>query len=784
MAYTPLIRITSNSGGYAMNSKFANHMFLGITLCFAALICGCAANAQGEKSGSEHKGVIYRNPRVYNIECSFEMFPDPNKIDRGKDLKLWVPIPREWDSQKAVKIISVEPEPHAKYVDPEYGNPMLFWDFGKEPEKHSYKVNIKYRLEQYEVHSNVDPNRIGPYDKISKDYILYTQSTRTISITDKVKELADIAVGDEENPYLQAKRIFELVRKKMRYQNMSIRYDGDSSVRWLLESSQIDQKTGEEYYQGNCHDYSAFLTALCRAAGIPARTVYALIYQDIWIRSEDSEPPVKWKGGRRLSPDGLASLRISGFGGHGWAEIYLPNYGWIPIDAQRGTFGNLENRYVIASKGHDIKIGPNTPEKQSEGYGTTAILLREGRADRLDWGLYNIAEIHDAAFQGLNYLEPSIHVAARVGGLAKVKAFLKNGVDVNARDPDGYTPLQFAVQSGQEDVVELLIAKGADVNVEDDRGETPLHDAAAKGHKEVAELLIAKGADIDAKKPGYTPLYWAIWNEDRDMIKLLVANGADVNFVAEDDWPFLHYLTDNNDRELVELLLAHGAKLNVKDENGWTEFRLAVSEGHLDLARFLVSKGATAPEFHLAACLGDLDRVKGLVEKGTNVDTKDKFGWTPLYWAVSTGQEEVAEFLISKGASIDATTNNNRTHLHQAAMAGAAKLVELLISKGAGSNARTKNDSTPLHSAASGGHKNVVELLIANGAEAKAKEKSGETPLHKASTSGHVDVVEILLANGADVDAKGRRGRTALQWAKQRGHTEIVELLRKHGAKE
>ena len=102
-------------------------------------------------SESNNSGIIYRNPRVYNVDYSFEMTPDPNTIDRSKDLKVWIPIPREWDSQKAVKIISVEPEPHDRYVDPEYGNPMLFWDFGKEPEQSTYKVDIKFRLESYEV---------------------------------------------------------------------------------------------------------------------------------------------------------------------------------------------------------------------------------------------------------------------------------------------------------------------------------------------------------------------------------------------------------------------------------------------------------------------------------------------------------------------------------------------------------------------------------------------------------------------------------------------------------
>ena len=58
--------------------------------------------------------LVYRNPRVYDVDYSFELAPDPAKIDRAKDLKLWVPIPREWDSQKAVKVVSVNPPPHAE----------------------------------------------------------------------------------------------------------------------------------------------------------------------------------------------------------------------------------------------------------------------------------------------------------------------------------------------------------------------------------------------------------------------------------------------------------------------------------------------------------------------------------------------------------------------------------------------------------------------------------------------------------------------------------------------
>jgi len=53
---------------------------------------------------------------------------------------------------------------------------------------------------------------------------------------------------------------------------------------------------------GDCGAQSMYFTALCRSLGIPARTI----------------------GGWQL---------FSGnFGSHFWAEFFLPNYGWIPVD--------------------------------------------------------------------------------------------------------------------------------------------------------------------------------------------------------------------------------------------------------------------------------------------------------------------------------------------------------------------------------------------------------------------------------------------------------------------
>lgn len=369
----------------------------------AALICLCAANIQAETGSLEHKGVIYRNPRVYNVEYSFEMFPEPNKIDRSKDLKLWIPIPREWDSQKAVKIISVKPEPHARYTDPEHGNPMLFWDFGKELEKPSYKVDIKYRLEQYEVDSDIEPNKIGLYDKTSKEYILYTRSTHTINITSKVKELVKQAVGDEKNPYLQAEQIFKFIRKNVRYELN--RLERGVGTEALLNNPVYDEDMKSEYYEGQCAQQAILFVAMCRSVGIPARTIQGFIHHNPWIQKEDLKPFTPRE--LELSSSGLAGAQhyLAGIP-HVWAEFYIPNYGWIPADLTRGRFARLNNEKIITDKGCDILIGPNAPQTSNEGYGFQWIPMTDGRVDELLSGIWNIAKIRIAKVTLLHHSDP------------------------------------------------------------------------------------------------------------------------------------------------------------------------------------------------------------------------------------------------------------------------------------------------------------------------------------------------------------------------------------------
>jgi hypothetical protein len=379
-------------------------------LILVIVIAGCNQDCADKSSvGDEASkipptyGIVYSNPRVYNVDYSFEMTPDPNNIDRTKDLKLWLHIPREWDSQKAVKIISVQPEPHVKYDDPDYGNPMLFWDFGKEPEQSTYKVDIKFRLESYDIKVDVDPERVGTYDKTTTEYVLYTRNTHTISITPKIRELAQAAIGDETNPYLQAKRIVEFAKRKVHFKVLD--FERGRGIKCLLDYPVIDEKTGEEYYEGCCSQITAMKVALCRAVGIPARSVSGYIGSSPWVKKDGLKERYPFE--TRLSPEGLAATQLyGGLGSHMWSEFFIPNYGWIPTDPQSGTIGHQKNRGWITHKGRDIQIKPYALPQDGEGYGAQWVALHNGRADLLCYAVLNIAKIHTSKASVLHNSDP------------------------------------------------------------------------------------------------------------------------------------------------------------------------------------------------------------------------------------------------------------------------------------------------------------------------------------------------------------------------------------------
>jgi len=398
--------------------------------------------------------------------------------------------------------------------------------------------------------------------------------------------------------------------------------------------------------------------------------------------------------------------------------------------------GKTSSLHYAAKEGHKeiagllIANGADVNAKNNNGQTPLDIAVTNNRKDIIDLLVEKGA------------VPSSIHMAARVGVLARVKALLGQGADVNAQDDEGTTPLHYAVQEGHKELTEFLIAKGADINAKNNNGQTPLDIASSWNRRDVVELLLAKGAtissihiavqigdlamvkafleegtDVNAKDgSGYTPFHYAIWYSKTDIARLLIEKGADIHAKDQSGYTPLHWAVLMGNKELTELILAKGADVNARGKAGETPLDFAMFFGKA-IGQLLVEKGAEASSLQSAAFTGDLAKVRTFLDKGVNVDEKKFTGVTALHAAASGGRKEVAEFLIVKGADINASARNGETPLHWAARAGSGEVVELLISKGADVNAKDKRDRTPLDIAVDQGHTEIVELLHKHGAK-------------------------------------------------------------------
>ena len=102
--------------------------------------------------------------------------------------------------------------------------------------------------------------------------------------------------------------------------------------------------------------------------------------------------------------------------------------------------------------------------------------------------------------------------------------------DLETVDSTGRSPLSWAAQRGETEVVKVLLDYGADPNNSDIKKATPLHYAAQAKTPECLLLLIEYGARITPQARGWSALHYACtFHDDLTYVKPLLDHGADVN---------------------------------------------------------------------------------------------------------------------------------------------------------------------------------------------------------------------------------------------------------------
>lgn len=127
----------------------------------------------------------------------------------------------------------------------------------------------------------------------------------------------------------------------------------------------------------------------------------------------------------------------------------------------------------------------------------------------------------------LNYgpKEAQLFVAIRQNDTGKaIWYMMQDGINLNATNNGGMTPLHCAIIMQSQTVVQALIEAGADFNICDKNGCTALHLAIASCNEYIMQSLIDAGAPLDIRdNKGNTPVDCAFQYQQQGAFALLIA---------------------------------------------------------------------------------------------------------------------------------------------------------------------------------------------------------------------------------------------------------------------
>ncbi len=252
------------------------------------------------------------------------------KVPAGlNELNVWIPLPASRGWQQVSNVMIDAPYTFKRHTEKEFGNQYAYATIPNPPAG-DLTVRVRFTATREEA------TGLTPAEKAASraDIQRALKADRLVTLSPRVRKLADELAQGITDPYEQAHAFFNYLIVTMKY---------DKTIPgW----GQGDTERACDIKAGNCTDFHSLFISLARAKNIPARFVI---------------------GFPLTASDG----NVKGY--HCWAEFYVKGKGWIPVDAsdasklqdpsaQQYLFGHLDPNRVQFTVGRDLVLVPRTSD--------------------------------------------------------------------------------------------------------------------------------------------------------------------------------------------------------------------------------------------------------------------------------------------------------------------------------------------------------------------------------------------------------------------------------------
>ncbi len=296
----------------------------------AALLCSGCQLLQGPRAGSDglKPGLNYMQPLKWRMTYKYrvqEIVPS-RKLAKKRDSALYAGVPavgkgtyEVWfvgphagEEIRDVKQVMASPEPTK--VSPGKGKDSdltwYYYDFAPDgylPQE--LEATISWEFVTFERYTYWDGIEKAGYDKDSELYKRYTKEETPILFHPQLKRELDKMVKDIPETEIQQRAA---ICYNHLLQNFTYDYDQLQRVPiWGYQGMTPSPRAWENRH-GVCDEIANVYCSMLRGIGIPARPCAGMVHDA--------------RGGR-----------VQMGGGHAWTEFYMPNVGWVPVDATWGA---------------------------------------------------------------------------------------------------------------------------------------------------------------------------------------------------------------------------------------------------------------------------------------------------------------------------------------------------------------------------------------------------------------------------------------------------------------
>ncbi len=217
------------------------------------------------------------------------MLITPDEAHKGQPVTAYLPIPIPYAQVENVQILDISPKD--TLIAPKE-HPQRTAIFRAVPS--DIPFSVEYTYETHMRYVEPDPACVA-----DSQPTFYTEELPPhIRFTPYLRSLAAEIIGEEKNPLVKARKIYDFVTTKAIY----------SLMREYYTMPMITEFIGTSL-KGDCGVQALLFITLCRIAGVPAR----------------------WQSGLYTEPGDVGS--------HDWAQFYIAPYGWLFADPSFGGGG-------------------------------------------------------------------------------------------------------------------------------------------------------------------------------------------------------------------------------------------------------------------------------------------------------------------------------------------------------------------------------------------------------------------------------------------------------------